>query len=112
MLTIIRPETPGKGVWTSDRRIYLDKDGNAVEAKDPARVSLLVAAGCTLPMETARRYGLVKDVVPEVAPVSMAPIAESEPVETAPEPEPIVGVAPMPEPKQVKAKPAAKKSKK
>lgn len=110
MPTIIRPETPGKGVWTSDRRIYLDKDGNAVEAKDPARVSLLVAAGCTLPIETARRYGLVKDVVPEVAPVSMVPIAEPEPVETAPEP--IVEVVPMPEPKQVKAKPAVKKSKK
>lgn len=45
-------------MWTSDRRLYLDKDGKVVEADDPTRVSLLVAAGGNMPMADAERYGL------------------------------------------------------
>jgi len=47
--------------YTADRRLYLDADGNVVEADNPARRTLLVAAGGTLDMDTARRYGLVAD---------------------------------------------------
>ena len=47
-------------MWTSDRRLYLDKDGNVVEADDPSRVSLLVAKGGTVPLIDAERYGLVE----------------------------------------------------
>ena len=46
-------------LWTSDRRLYLDKDGKVVEADDPTRQSLLVAAGGTIPLADAERYGLV-----------------------------------------------------
>jgi hypothetical protein len=45
--------------WTADRRLYLDKDGNVVEADDPARATLLVNAGAALPLDQARALGLV-----------------------------------------------------
>lgn len=127
VVTIIHPETPGKGVWTSDRRLYLDKDGNVVEGKGPNRVSLLVAAGGSLPMETARKYGLVKDAEPEPAPVPKIeelPEVKAEPMVEAPqavtpvaEPEPEVIAAPEPKPAPVPektkaAKKAAKPAKK
>jgi hypothetical protein len=47
-------------MWTSDRRLYLDKDGKVVEADDPARQSLLIAAGGSMPLEAAQRYGLIE----------------------------------------------------
>jgi hypothetical protein len=46
--------------WVADRRLYLDKDGKAVEANDPSRATLLVAAGNTIPLEEAERLGLTK----------------------------------------------------
>lgn len=46
-------------LWTSDRRLYLDKDGKVVEADDPTRQSLLVAQGGTIPLADAEKYGLV-----------------------------------------------------
>ena len=49
-----------KAMWTSPDRLYLDKSGNVVGAKDPNRVKLLVAAGGQLPLEDAKRYGLVE----------------------------------------------------
>lgn len=45
----------------SDRRLYLDAEGNVVEANDPKKRTLLVGKGGELPMEDARRYGLVGD---------------------------------------------------
>lgn len=114
MVTIIRPEPPSKADWVADRRYYLDKNGNVVGDKDPARVSLLIAAGCTMPMERARSFGLVKDTEPEPAPVlsvvetpvvvSVEPIVEAS---KAAEPK----LKPKPEEKPAK-KPAAKKAKK
>lgn len=53
-------------LWTSDRRIYLDAAGAAVEADDPTRVSLLVAAGGTIPLTEAERLGLVTVTPAEV----------------------------------------------
>lgn len=47
--------------WTANRRLYLDKNGKAVEADDPARVSLLVAAGAAIPLAQARALGLVEE---------------------------------------------------
>jgi hypothetical protein len=44
--------------YTADRRLYTDADGNVVEADDPNRQTLLVAAGGSLPIEEATRYGL------------------------------------------------------
>lgn len=59
-------------LWTSDRRLYLDKDGKAVEADDPTRQSLLVAAGGTIPLADAERYGLV-EVTPAQVKAKAAP---------------------------------------
>jgi hypothetical protein len=53
-------------LWTADRRLYLDKDGKAVEADDPARVSLLVNIGGAIPLADAERLGLVEVVPAEV----------------------------------------------
>jgi hypothetical protein len=47
--------------YKSDRRLYLDKDNNVVEARDKNRRTLLVGEGGEIPMEDARRYGLVGD---------------------------------------------------
>jgi hypothetical protein len=44
--------------YTADRRLYLDRDGNVVEADSPDRATLLVAEGGTLSTEDAARYGL------------------------------------------------------
>lgn len=65
-------------MWTADRRIFLDANGNAVEDKDPTRVSLLVAPGHKIPMSQAIELGLVtlptkaiiQPEVKAVAPVS------------------------------------------
>ena len=56
-------------IWTADRRIYLDKHGNAVEADNPAKAVLLVPAGGALPMERAQALGLaVEPAEPAKAP--------------------------------------------
>ena len=47
------------GVWTSDRRLYLDLVGGVVEEDDPDRAWLLVVEGGTLDMARARELGLV-----------------------------------------------------
>lgn len=46
-------------MWTADRRLYLNAEGQAVEADDPTRIKLLVAAGGSIPMADAERYGLI-----------------------------------------------------
>lgn len=56
--------------WTSDRRLYLDEVGNVVEAKDPAKRTLLVGAGGKLTEEQARQYGLLDEDGKGKAPVS------------------------------------------
>jgi hypothetical protein len=112
MVTIIRPEPPNKTDWVADRRLYLDKDGNVVEGKGPNRVSLLVAAGCTMPIDTARKYGLVKDAEPEPAQVLSAvetPVVSAL-AEPEAEPEPVSDERQKPDTKP--AKKPAKKSKK
>lgn len=43
----------------SDRRLYLNAEGKVVDEGDPSRVTLLVGKGGEIPMEEARRYGLV-----------------------------------------------------
>jgi hypothetical protein len=52
----------------SDRRLYLDANGQVVEADDPNRASLLVSEGGELPMEDARRYGLLNEAAEKAAP--------------------------------------------
>jgi len=61
--------------WIADRRIYLDAQGNAVEANDPAKATLLVPVGGTLPLERARALGLVPTPAapPEPAKAKIAP---------------------------------------
>lgn len=50
-------------MWISDRRIYTTADGSrAVEEGDPDGALLLVGEGCQIPEETARKYGLIKDL--------------------------------------------------
>lgn len=46
-------------LWTSDRRLYLDAAGHVVEATDPSRATLLVAAGQSLPLAQAEALGLL-----------------------------------------------------
>lgn len=52
----------------SDRRLYLDANDQVVEADDPNRVKLLVGKGGEIPMEDARRYGLVNEAAEKAAP--------------------------------------------
>lgn len=54
-------------MFKADRRIYLDAQGKVVEEGDPARATLLIAAGQTMPIADARRYGLVVDEAPAPA---------------------------------------------
>jgi hypothetical protein len=48
-----------KNDYVSDRRLYLDKDGNVVEHNDVNKLTLLVAEGGSLSQEDARKYGLI-----------------------------------------------------
>lgn len=48
-------------MWVSDKRLYLDADGNVVEATDPTKATLLVAEGGKLTEDQARQYGLLGD---------------------------------------------------
>ena len=64
-----------KGDFISDKRVYADKDGNLVDAKDPARHTLVVAEGGSLSQDKARSYGLLKD--------DSAPEAVSAPADEA-----------------------------
>lgn len=54
-----------KNDWCSPERLYLNAQGKAVKADDPARVSLLVAAGGCIPMAQAQGLGLVSEPAPE-----------------------------------------------
>jgi len=54
--------------WKSDRRLYVDANDQVVEEKDPNRVKLLVGKGGEIPMEEARRYGLVTEAAEKAAP--------------------------------------------
>ncbi len=67
-----------ENVWTANRRLYLDKDGNAVEQDDPNRVELLVGIGGTLLIERAQALGLLdapkaKSAPPATKAVTKAP---------------------------------------
>lgn len=110
MVMIAKPDktTPD---WISDARLYLDKDGKVVGEKDPAKLTLLVAKGGSLPFAIAQRHGLIPVAPVEVEAIEVEPI-EAAPVEiaeTAPEfAEPVVAIAPEPKPAP---KPQAKKKK-
>lgn len=67
----------------SDRRLYLDAEGKVVEADDPSRAQLLVSKGGEIPMEDARRYGLVGDA--QEAPTAPQQPAEQREAGTPPE---------------------------
>jgi hypothetical protein len=67
-----------KNEYTSNERLYLDKDDNVVKADDPNRLTLLVAAGSTLPMEKAEKYGLTKPAAEGEAPIEGEESAEFE----------------------------------
>jgi hypothetical protein len=59
---------PNRNTWTADRRLYLDKNGKVVEANDPTRARLLVAAGATIPLDRARELGLVEEAKAKATP--------------------------------------------
>lgn len=48
------------GMWTADRRVFLDANGKAVGEKDPSKVELLIAPGQQMEMAKAVALGLVK----------------------------------------------------
>lgn len=68
--------------WTSDRRLFLDAAGKVVEADDPTRATLLVAAGNEIPLDDAIRYGLAEAPAETKAAVGKPPANKSR---TAPE---------------------------
>jgi hypothetical protein len=51
--------------------LYLTDDQQVVKADDPRAATLLIATGCTMPEDEARRYGLMKD--PDQAKQSSGP---------------------------------------
>ena len=53
------------GIYTATERLYLDSGGNVVRHDNPAKVSLLIAEGGTMPMSRAQELGLVKEPEPE-----------------------------------------------
>ena len=81
--------------WTSDRRLYLDRNGKVVQSDDPARATLLVPVGGTLPLERARSLGLVDA---EGAAPAPAQDADGNPAKQAPANKAVVPVAaPVPD---------------
>jgi hypothetical protein len=66
--------------YISDRRLYLDADGNVVEAGDPAAATLLVGEGGNLPLARAEELGLVGEKA-EKARSARAAKAEAEKAE-------------------------------
>lgn len=59
--------------YTADRRLYLDRDGNVVEADDPNRATLLIGEGGALLLDDAVRYGLAN---PDGTAIQRQPAAE------------------------------------
>jgi len=51
------------GMWTADRRVFLDANGKAVDEKDPSKVELLIAPGQKMEMAKAVELGLVEQPV-------------------------------------------------
>lgn len=49
----------GGKYYTSDKRLYLDAEGNVVGPKDPKRLALLAPEGGTIGYPVAEMYGLV-----------------------------------------------------
>ena len=47
-------------MYKADRRLYLNAAGKVVEASDPAKLTLLVHQGGTLPLARARELGLTE----------------------------------------------------
>lgn len=50
-----------QGHVTSSRRLYLDKNGKAVDENDPAAVELFASAGSPIPFARAQEVGLIDD---------------------------------------------------
>ncbi len=48
-------------LFTADRRLYLNAEGEAVEADDPNRITLLAAKGTQFSMSHAQQLGLAGD---------------------------------------------------
>jgi hypothetical protein len=70
-------------MWTSDRRLYRDAEGNVVEATDPSKQSLLVGKGGTLPLDQARELGLVDEPEAETEEKAKAPKSNKAKAPTA-----------------------------
>lgn len=66
-------------VWISDRRLFLDRDGRVVEEGNPAKATLLVRAGGSLPHDRAEQLGLVSDPPPPAASAATKAQAEIDP---------------------------------
>ena len=63
-------------MWTSEEALFLNAAGEVVGAKDPSKLTLLVRAGGSIPVEEAKRYGLIQP----------RELAEGEMLEEAPLP--------------------------
>lgn len=70
-------------VWTSDRRIYLTRDGQVVEHSDPRKATLLVPAGGSLPLARAVALGLSPEPEPKAKPTTPANKARPAPTNKA-----------------------------
>lgn len=64
---------PNKQMFTLDRRVYTDAAGTLVEADNPARLTLVGAAGAAIPLADAQRLGLAGADGAPVGPPKPAP---------------------------------------
>jgi len=63
-MPFIYEDNTNKAQWTSPRRLYLTADGAVVEATDPRKRTLLVAAHGSMLLAEAERLGLVDPPAP------------------------------------------------
>lgn len=73
--------TQNKALWISDKRLYLTADDQVVGEKDPRKLTLLVAAGGSITIAQAQRYGLLSQPVEQPAPVAEPAVVQPEGVE-------------------------------
>lgn len=67
------------GSFVTDRDLYADKDGNVVEADDPAKVTKIASAGSTVADADVEKYGLDRGGGSEGDKSESAPSSDSSP---------------------------------
>jgi hypothetical protein len=71
-----------KNDYIATERLYLNKKGEVVGAKDPSKETLLVAEGCALPYADAVKYGLINVKADTETEATAPAVEEAAPTET------------------------------